>query len=309
VNIISDGVAPTVDITSPSTGNSIDGEATVTGSCSDNTLVTGVYICIDGKPIGEASLDGCNWTYQLDTSHFANGPDSLSAMVMDEDQNIYEQGISINVTGNTLQSVAAAKNLEDGQQARLDGRVVTLGVPGYEDGFYIEEINRFAGIRIEGESIPAEGDKVSISGIMSTIAGERAVVGADVVVTSSSNPLPMPLGLSNVFLGGGHGPHIPGISGGVGLSNLGLLVRAWGYITKIGDGCMYINDGSDIKDGTFIDAEECVGVRVICDTTGYAVGEFVEITGICASFDTPAGLVARQILTRRVDDIRKLLVP
>ena len=228
VNIASSGVAPVLTMPNPANGANLTGTVTVSGTCADNTLVTGVFVIADGIPVGEAAITGGNWSFNLNTAKLADGPHSLSAMVMDEDQNTYEQGISVNISGAVLPSLSAAKSLDDGQQARFGGRVVTFGDPGDDGAFYVEELDRFSGIRVQGRMIPAEGDFVTASGIMTTVDGERTITGADVLVQSSSNTVPGPLGMQGAWLGGGALGLQPGITGAFGLNNIGLLVRTCG---------------------------------------------------------------------------------
>jgi len=47
---------------------------------------------------------------------------------------------------------------------------------------------------------------------------------------------------------------------------------------------------------------------VIRDPAGYSIGEKVEVTGISSCFRTPSG-IARRILTRRPEDVRRLGAP
>ncbi|MBI2844514.1 MAG: Ig-like domain-containing protein [Armatimonadetes bacterium] len=318
INISSSGVTPTIAITFPTNGAALEGTAAVTGTCGDDSLVVGVFVAVDGMPVGEAALrpfdelrvaqgGGQEWSYDLDTTKLADGPHTLSAVVMDDNQNTSEQGIGITVTGLTFPTLSAAKSLADGAQARLSGRVVTFGNPGTEGAFYIEEQNRSSGIRVEGSRLPSEGDMVAMSGLMATREGERALVGADVNVLSSSNPIPPAVAMANILLGGGaSGSYVPGITGSYGLNNIGLLIRAWGRVTQIGLDYLYIDDGSGLRDGTFTDAEENIGARVACDPTGYDRGDFLVITGISSCFETPSGGIARRILTRRTEDITRL---
>jgi hypothetical protein len=162
-------------------------------------------------------------------------------------------------------------------------------------------------MRVLGSLLPAEGDAVSISGIMSTDGGERVLVGADALVLSSSNPLPRPLGIVGRLLGGGpFGAFSAGVTGGFGVQNLGLLVRTYGKVTQIGTDYLYIDDGANLKDGTLTGSEEDIGVRVMCNPTGYITGDLVAATGISSCFETPSGSIARRVLTRRTTDMQKL---
>ncbi len=97
-----------------------------------------------------------------------------------------------------------------------------------------------------------------------------------------------------------------GVIGGSGLNNVGLLIRTSGRVTQIGTDYLYIDDGSNLRDGTLTGAEENIGVRVICDPTGYNAGDYLIVTGISSCFETPSGIV-RRILTRKPEDILRIL--
>ncbi len=77
-------------------------------------------------------------------------------------------------------------------------------------------------------------------------------------------------------------------------------------MTQIGSDYLYIDDGSNLKDGTYTDTEENIGVRVICDPAGYASGDLVEVTGISSCFEVAPSQIARRILTRTAGDVREL---
>jgi hypothetical protein len=91
------------------------------------------------------------------------------------------------------------------------------------------------------------------------------------------------------------------VLGGFGLNNIGLLVRVFGKVTSIGQGYLYIDDGSNLRDGTGV---EHIGVCVVCDPTGYKEGDYLSVTGISSCF-TP-GVVVKRILARSSGDIVKL---
>jgi hypothetical protein len=135
-----------------------------------------------------------------------------------------------------------------------------------------------------------EGDIVGVVGALGTENGERQLLAFDVAKVSSGNPLPGKLGTPQAALSSG-------------LSNTGLLIRAWGRITQIGNGYLYINDGSMLKDGTLTGAEENIGIRVVCDPSGYEVGQYLLVNGVSSRFDTGSG-IANRILIRRASDIQ-----
>jgi len=100
--------------------------------------------------------------------------------------------------------------------------------------------------------------------------------------------VPEPLGINNKALGGGPlNQYTPGVAGGVGLNNIGLLVRTWGTVTYVDPGqqFFYIDDGSALDDKSGFR-----GVRV--SYAGLAagntfnppsIGERVVITGISST--------------------------
>ena len=90
-----------------------------------------------------------------------------------------------------------------------------------------------------------------------------------------------------------------GVEDGVGLNNIGLLVRVWGKVTQrdtTGLTYFYIDDGSGILDGTQTASTDNVGVRVIADPTPYSPGDYVTITGISSCFKDGSGNLQRKLL-------------
>jgi len=152
-------------------------------------------------------------------------------------------------------SIAWAKTFGDGLSlsATLSGKVVSRTFPSL-GCFYVQEPARAGGIRVN-DSASAEtlhvGDIVTISsGELTTVDGERAI-NYPYTQLDSSGEAPKPLALNNKALGGGDfNSFTKGPVGGVGLNNVGLLVRAWGKVTATGSGYFYIDDGSNPNDGS-----------------------------------------------------------
>ena len=88
-----------------------------------------------------------------------------------------------------------------------------------------------------------------------------------------------------------------------GLNNIGLLIKTWGMITHIADGYMYIDDGSNLNDDPNNSENTIKGVRVICNTSQYKLGDYVTVVGISSCFKRDE-YILRQILTRSNDDIQ-----
>ncbi|MBI2842240.1 MAG: PD40 domain-containing protein [Armatimonadetes bacterium] len=198
------------------------------------------------------------------------------------------------------------KALEDGAGVVISAITATGSFSG---SFYIEAADRACGIKVAWPGAVTEGDRYRVDGTLATdeTSGERFIDAWNVRLVDT---LPVyPLGLGCMFLGGGDTVGQIGVAGGIGLNNIALLVRAWGAVTQIGGDYLYINDGSNLKDGTTTGAAENVGVRVICDPTGYSTGDYVAATGISSCFKTPSGKIARRLLTRRTADVSPVSGP
>ena len=198
--------------------------------------------------------------------------------------------------------IGSLRNLADGTEARLPGRVVTAGSSQIGGAFYLEESNRSAGIRVQWPVSPAvqPGVLADVVGRMSTLnTGERQIIPTS--VTPGATASVDPLGLTPAALGG-YG-NIPGAAGAY---NVGLLVKTWGKVTEMGAGCFWIDDGADIQ----ADAGHA-GVRVV--TGGLplpgdlGVGAYVTVTGISGCVLADNGTAVRSVLTRRVGDIAVVL--
>ena len=184
-----------------------------------------------------------------------------------------------------IQGVAMTKSLWDGCYTELQGEPVTAGTDQMGGDFYIEELNRFGGIRVRpllSGTIPA-GTTVNVVGKLATLeSGERMV--AEAVVTPAPDvPDPLPLAMPNRILGGGDFFYEPGpanvgqqgVEGGYGLNSIGLYVRVWGRVIQVDSlpahAWFVIEDGSG------------VGLKVLAEygTGSLLVGnEYVVVTGV-----------------------------
>ena len=123
-----------------------------------------------------------------------------------------------------------------------------------------------------------------------------------------------PLGITNKSLGGGDFGDVAnnkgqrGVDGGVGMNNIGLLVRTWGRVTHVDElqQIFYIDDGSGINDLLTVGA----GVRVSYSglATGNSFtppteGQFVGVTGISSTF-TDGTRILPLLRPRRQDDMQ-----
>jgi len=190
-------------------------------------------------------------------------------------------------------TVAAAKLLANGTFISVSGKIATSAEWEFPGFFYLEESDRSSGIRVAFpvgavSGLDRERSVVSVLGTMDTSPmGERQIAAAVIVITST-NPIAIgPLGMNNRTLGGGDFGIPPlgqyGITNGVGLNNVGLLVRTWGRVSYVDDVYMTISDGSSgvMPDGT------TGGVRV--STAQLAIqlpneGDYISVIGISSLY-------------------------
>lgn len=84
-------------------------------------------------------------------------------------------GVTVTYPADT---VTAAKVYANGTPVTLPVRTVTAVFSGY---FYIEDSNRTSGIRIDSTTSVTIGQSVQVSGILSTVNGERKVISSKVL--------------------------------------------------------------------------------------------------------------------------------
>lgn len=189
----------------------------------------------------------------------------------------------------------AAKGQADDTLLAIDNTIVTAD---FTDNFYIEESSRTSGIRVEASS-PLEGTEVSVAGRLSTVGGERVIEDATVFLDGAPGA-PKPLLLSNENLGGGAlNVYTPGVTGAPGLNNIGTLVTTTGRVIHEDVGSCYIDDGSDIQDGSGY-----TGLKIDTTTlTGSPTeNQYVKVTGI-SSVELAGSDLIRLLRPRRDADV------
>ena len=214
----------------------------------------------------------------------------------------------VNFTLAPLGSIGAAKQQDDTTTAVING-VVTARFPlsGTADRIYVEEPNRTGGIAVFPPSTAFPTDFVQAQGtVYTTTDGERVIKDASVATTMSGQPLPKPLALNNLWLGGGQfgfqGPVLDKTPGAYakGLGNVGLLCRAWGKVSyvSLAGAYFYLNDGSGLDDGS-----GHPGVRVSAASLPLpTVGANVDVVGISSTMMI-GGKVVRLLKPRSVSDL------
>ena len=187
--------------------------------------------------------------------------------------------------------------LSDGQVVEIHDVVVT---GAFDSLFYVESLDRSAGIQVRkaDHGVSTEA-KVSIVGILATDAdsGERYISASSVqqIGTGSIKPLAM----TNLALGGedwmwnpSNGAGQRGVTGGIGLNNIGLLVRTTGRVTDAGLGWFVIDDGSAVNVKCAVPSG--VGIP--------EVGSHAVVTGI-SSCERVGDEIRRLLRVRSADDI------
>jgi hypothetical protein len=148
--------------------------------------------------------------------------------------------------------------------------------------------------------------RVNVGGpVMTVILGERYIDA--VMAEQAGSGIVFPMYVSNRSLGGSGFAYDPatgagqkGITNALGLNNIGLLIRTVGKVTAVGSSYIYIDDGSGLSDGTNTGGVANRGIRIIYNPSGYAVGDYLEVTGVSSCFAAPVPNVYRQVLATEV---------
>jgi len=204
---------------------------------------------------------------------------------------------------NPVPDILSLKTMADGSSVTIQSGKVSAVYPGY---FYIQENGSYKGLRVAWPEAVTEGAQVTVRGILRTRNGERELVGAIVTQGTIGNPV-KPVGMNLKSLGGTDYATPPmgqrAVAGGIGLNNIGTLIKTAGKVTQIGTDYFYIDDGSNIWDGTYTSGVKNIGVRINWPGTGFSKGQFVTITGVSSGFINGTNFI-RCILPRRASDIQ-----
>ena len=203
------------------------------------------------------------------------------------------------------ESIGAAKMLPDGTYVSISGRIATTSASDFNAFFYVEEEDRSSGIRVAvGAPVAGllRGSVVNVIGTLGTTPeGERCLTSPIVIIAGTHTPL-TPLGMPNKSVGGGDWGVPPlgqaGVTGGVGLNNVGLLIQTWGRVTEKGAGYLLITDGSG----------DAVRVSTAGLSTIPEVGDYISVIGI-SSLYRPASDRLRYVMPRGSSDIEENVSP
>lgn len=198
----------------------------------------------------------------------------------------------------------------DGTLVYFKGAIVSAAWP---DVFYIETDGRNSGIRVEktGHGI-LKDDVIDLSGILKTDedTGERCMEAMEIACMGNDTVAPIAMPIRSV--GGAAWNYDPllkrgqaGITGGIGLNNVGLLVRVYGHITDRDPSpdprWFVLDDGS----GRGVRCELPDGVSFDSHTGPWEVS----VTGISSLYlDLDGTTVKSRILIRDSDDVKRLRI-
>ncbi len=189
-------------------------------------------------------------------------------------------------------TVSGGKLLGDGSDVDIPDGIVSRIWPGF---FYIGSPDRSSGIRVQGTfQTITEGSAVRIRGAMRTNdAGERYIEPTSVIPMGSGivRPLlmaPRSIGGADLNYDTDSGRGQKGIKGGVGLNNIGLLVKVVGHVSYVDPEGEFI----DIWDGPVTQPEGLpadplggAGIRVMLPTMPVPkAGTQVTATGISSMY-------------------------
>lgn len=205
----------------------------------------------------------------------------------------------------STETVSVAKATENNKLIQLGSPtkpvVVTVAPGVFTDRFYVEQPDRSSGIAVQfglglGMSL-VPGDRVWILGTINNVDGERVLQCAAPTWVSYDLPIGA-MFISNKWLGGSDFNTLTkGADGALGLNNIGILVKTCGQVSNVdpSGAYFYINDGSNLSDGTMTAGGANVGVRVAADGRSYTSGQFVTVTGISSCFTAEDGKIKRLI--------------
>lgn len=289
----------------------VEGQPSVVAAYAADSVPLMQFWRIDGR---QATLMGDNpyhwhwqpgrWTYRLKQDIVVAGTE------------LHVQAVAVDPTSHTaaysyvqllpIVSPDALRGPVGELASRANGahvyvRAAAVVAESATDGaLYVEDVLRAGGIRVVdvGNNYSGgEGRLVAVEGILwqaPDLVLEREVVATTIWDLGPAQPEEIPGALTMPLrnLGGTPPSGAPGVDGGAGLYNVGLLVKVSGLVTAIEDGAFFIDD--DTSAGA---------VKVACDCTVPDLGSLVMVKGISSIWEDGGGVRLRLIRARGSDDI------
>lgn len=193
----------------------------------------------------------------------------------------------------------------EARQLVTDGVTVYLATRGpmictgsFGTYYYVESSDRLSGIKCMGTQVLSLGQTALVTGVMATVNGERTLTQAAPYngITGIAE-VPAPYEVVNRNIGGGDFGRQSGVIGGVGLNNIGLLVRTTGRVISTGEGSIVIDDGT---------GGGGVKVYLVKGIKAPPQNAYISVTGI-SSTEPSGGGIARVIRACKAGDVVRLL--
>lgn len=231
----------------------VDGTLKGTNSKGTSNFTSGVFTAGNKGPTPSYGLNG-------DIQELIIYNRGLS-----ESERVAVEGyLSMRYQPQTRATIPEVKSLLDGTSVSISSaKVVTVGSGIFSDGsYYVEEPDRFAGLKVVDQSLVGLGDRVTLSGVVETdYNGEKTLIVSHVDSRTSGEPIGV-LGMTNKAFSGS-----------------GLLVRVWGKVVEKTPSYLRIDDGSGVPVRVAMDG------LVTALTASPSIGQYISATG-------PAGMMS-----------------
>ncbi len=248
-----------------------------------------------------ASSDLGEWTTESGTltvarSFIANAPSVYATVEAVSAAELWSAPVTAEDVAPTgyVGNVAGARLYQDGTRVTLCSVFVTAS---FDNCIFVEQYDRTAGMKIETASPLglSLGQLVQINGRLGKLGGERTISRAQVSPVAGSSTTLKALSMPcNAVGGGALNAANPGVTGGAGLYNIGLLVKVCGRSLQRGQDCFYVNDGSIAPQ-----VSGTPGLKILWNGTGIPDdGRAVLVTGV-VDVETD-GQIVRPVLRPRI---------
>jgi hypothetical protein len=299
------GTPPTAAFSSPAAGTTLFGSVTLKGTATSPYFTNYVLEYGAGSSPTTWIAIGSPHTTQVtndvlgawDTSLLANGTYTVRLTVNDSRSLTATAQRTFTVLKTIISGVKGSTN---GTSVTLTGKVVTASTGQFSQTMYVQELDRSSGIKVNLGATPTTaiiGSLVTVTGTLGKVNGVRVITSPTVTVTGSGTADPVSMINKNVG-GEDFNAYTPGVTGGVGLNNISLLIEALGKVTYVGSNYFYIDDGSALEDGS-----GHIGIKVSCPgLTLPGSTQYVIVKGL-SSVEISGSTARRLILPRMQSDL------
>lgn len=183
----------------------------------------------------------------------------------------------------------------------LRNKVVTATATG---AFWLEEADRSAAIKVLSGAPASVGNTLSVAGALGMSGTQRVLVG-DVVINQLGSTIIRPVAIGQQYVGGADfNAATPGVTGGKGLYNVGLLVRVFGRVdfastADPNNKYFYLDDGSGLSYGGHN------GIKVLCGSVDPPASGWAAATGVVVT-ESVGGKTVPEIMIRSANDVTPL---